>query len=335
MKRLTNQSDVPLSVAVWLASDSYGFKFNDKALSATDMGKSVRQLILRNRLREAGTTIIVEEDITRRIASRMGHAIHDSIEQVWRDPIKRNIGLEQLGIPQQVRDRIVIDPTEEFLEKNPKAIPVYMEVRTNKQINGYTISGQFDFLAEGQLEDFKSAGTYVFEKGVNDDKFALQGSIYRWLNPDKIKKDTTRINYLFKDWSENKAKASPKYPQSPVTAVEIKLMTPAETEQFIITKTNHLDAHKDTPEPELPFCTAEELWQGEPEYKYFAKAESTRASKVFGNDASAAYQHLASKGGRGIIKEIPAKAKACHYCDAFQVCSQAQQLLETGVLEPK
>lgn len=335
MKRLTNNSNLPLSVSVWLAADSYDFKFNDKRLSATDMGKSVRQLILRNRIRQAGDTVIMQEDITQRLNSRMGHAIHDSIEAVWRDETRRNIALAQLGIPEQVRNRIVINPSSEYVEANPDCIPVYMEQRTSKEIAGYTISGQFDFLAEAQLEDFKSTGTFTYEKGVNDDKFRLQGSIYRWLNPTLIKKPTTRINYLFKDWSANKAMQSPKYPQSPAMSVPIKLMSIEETEQYLRTKLNQLDKHKDTPETELPFCSAEELWQGSPEYKYFAKADSVRASKNFGSDVKAAYAHLQSKGNKGLIREIPSEAKACAYCEASDICSQRKQLEASGIYKPK
>lgn len=335
MKRLTNNSNLPLSVAVWLASDSYDFKFNDKRLSATDMGKSVRQLILRNRIRQAGDTIIMQEDITQRLKSRFGHAVHDAIENVWLDENRRNMALSQLGIPKQVQERIHVNPTSEYLEQNPDCIPVYMEQRTSKELNGYTISGQFDFLAEAQLEDFKTTGTYTFEKGVNDNKFALQGSIYRWLNPTLIKKPATKINYLFTDWSANKALASPKYPQSPVMSVPIKLMSLEETEQYLKNKLNQLDIHKETPETELPFCSAEELWQGEPEYKYFAKPESTRATKVFGNDVKAAYAYLQGRGGRGLIREIPSEARACAFCECHDICSQRKQLEASGIFKPK
>ncbi len=335
MKRLTNNSNLPLSVAVWLASDSYDFKFNDKRLSATDMGKSIRQLVLRNRLRQAGDTIIMQEDITQRLKSRFGHAIHDAIENVWNNEDRRNMALAQLGYPEQVRKRIVINPSSEYVEQNPNCIPVYMEQRNSREIAGYTISGQFDFLAEAQLEDFKSTGTYTYEKGVNDKKFALQGSIYRWLNITLIKKPTVKINYLFTDWNANKALASNKYPPSPVMSVPIKLWSVEETEQYLRTKLMQLDANKEVPETELPFCSAEELWQGDTEYKYFAKAESIRASKNFGTDVRAAYAHLQSKGNKGLIREIPSEARACAYCECHDICSQRKQLEASGIFKPK
>jgi len=336
-KRLTNNTGLPLSSAVWLAADNYDFKFNEKALSATDLSKSTRALILRNRMVQDGSTIVVEEDISSRFPSRLGHAIHNDIERVWMDEKTRNIALEQLGIPQQVRERIVLNPSEEYLEKHPRAIPVYMEQRTNKEFMGYTISGQFDFLAEGQLEDFKSTGTYVAQKRVNDKKFVLQGSIYRWLNPDKIKKDTTRINYFLKDWSEGKALSNPKYPQAAVMAVPIKLMSLEDTEHFIRSKLISMETYKDTPEPELPLCTAEELWQDPDKYKYYTKPDALRCAPGgnFGTDAAAAYKHLQDKGGKGIIKTISGEAKACKYCDASAICSQRQQLEDAGIYKPK
>ncbi len=334
-KRLTNSTNLPVSTAVWLAADNYDFKFNEKALSATDLGKSVRAIILRNRMVASGATVVVEEDIVHRFPARLGHAVHDAIENVWTNEKIRNIALEQLGVPKSVRDRIQVNPTPEFIERNPNTIPVYMEQRTNKEIMGYIISGQFDFLMMGQLEDFKSTSTFVWEKRVSDTKFGLQGSIYKWLNPEKITKDTTTINYLLKDWSENKALANPKYPQAPVMAEPIKLMTVQETENYIRNKLTAIEANKNTPEPELPLCTPEELWQSPTEYKYFAKPDSARASKVFGTDVSAAYQHLSDKGGKGLIKEIQGEVKACTYCDAKDICTQRQQLQDAGLFKPK
>lgn len=334
MKRLTNHTNIPLSVAAWLASDNYNFKPNEKAISATDLGKSVRQLVLRNRLRAAGGEVIEEMDIAERFSSRLGTAIHDAIEAVWVNQDARNSALTQLGIPKQVRDRLVYNPSPEEIAANPKCIPVFMEQRTNKELNGYTISGQFDFLAEGQLEDFKSTGSYSVEKQLNEAKFALQGSIYRWLNPDKITKETTRINYIIKDWSAAKAKASPKYPKSCITTVNLPLMSYEDTEKYIANKLSSIDKHKTTPEPELPLCTAEELWQDSDTYKYFTRPDSTRASKVFGNDSVAAYKHLADKGGKGLIRTFPGEVRACKYCDAKDICTQRKELQESGLFKP-
>ncbi|UOX40283.1 putative RecB family exonuclease [Vibrio phage PhiImVa-1] len=330
--KLLNDTNIPLSMAVWLASNTYDFKPDPKSLSATDFNKSIRQIVMRNRLNAMETMNQDEKDISSLVKSKMGTAIHDAIERTWLDPNQVKRAMLALGYPEKVIDRIKVNPNPEDLQ--PEDIPVYMEIRKDIMIDGYKISGKFDFAAEGKLSDFKTTGTWKWNKLAKaDDDYRRQGSIYRLIHKDILFEDFLEIVFLFTDWSEAKAKADPKYPQGPVQPHKVKLWSEEETTQFIRGFIREIERHKDTPEPELPECTPDQLWQDEPTYKYYKNPEKlTRATKNF-DDFYQAQQQFIKDGGVGVIKTVYGEAKACKYCPALNHCSQAKRLVESGTLK--
>lgn len=260
----------------------------------------------------------------------MGSAIHSSIEYTWKNYYKN--ALENLGYPSYVINSIRINPTKEEVE-NEDIIPIYMEQRSYKPLGNYLVSGKYDFVIEGRVEDFKSTSTFTYTSGSKDNDYILQGSIYRWLNPDIITEDVMCIQFIFTDWSAAKAKADPNYPQKRHLTRTYNLLSLEDTERFIKQKLKLLDQYWDKPEEEIPHCTDEELWRSEPVWKYYKNPDKLdRSTKNFDNKQDA-YIRLAQDGNIGIVKEVPGKAIACKYCKAFAVCTQKDQLIATGDLE--
>lgn len=331
MAKLSNNTNIPLSVAVLLASNSYDFKPNAKSLSATDFNRSVRQVILRNRAGITDNADLEPTDIATLVKSKNGTAIHDAIEKVWLNKNIRDKAMKDLGYPQSVIDRIVVNPDPATLKETD--VPVYMEIRKSIEIDGYTISGKFDFVAEGSLTDFKSTGTFTYEKQTNSDKYKVQGSIYRLIHEDIIDKDFMTIVFWFTDWNGGKAKASPKYPQSAVLPQKIELMTKEETYNYMRQFISQVELHQNTPEPDLPECTQEDLWQGAPVYKYYRDPNKRSRATANFDDMYSAQQRYIKDGGTGIIVTVPGKAKACNYCSAASVCTQRQRLIAEGTLD--
>ena len=327
---LCNNSNIPLSVAVFLASESYDFKPNPRSLSATDFNRSVRQIVLRNRS-NAAESPTEPVDIASLVKSKNGTAIHDSIERVWLDETKRNAGLRNLGYPESVIKRIVVNPEPSSV--TPEQIPVYMEQRKTIELDGWTISGKFDFVAEGTLTDFKSTGTFTYTKKVNDEKFRNQGSIYKVIHKDIITNEHMHIVFWFTDWKEALSKSDPTYPKTAVMPYPIKLMSEEETKQFMRKHIKAIEANENTPEPMLPICTAEELWQDEPTYKYYKDPlKKTRSTKNF-TDFLEARTYFAQQGGVGELVTVQGKAMACNYCNVSSMCSQYKQLKEAGMIK--
>jgi hypothetical protein len=313
---ITNNTGISLPLAVWLIDDNYDYVNEPNYISATGLMKPLRHIILPRRVTER-----TAPDVTDFISRALGHSLHDSIEKAWLKNSKRNLAL--LGFPESVQERILINPTPEELNQKENAIPIYLEKRNVRSLGKYRIGGKFDMVADGIVNDYKSTTAFTWMHGTRDDKHALQGSIYRWLNPDKVTEDFIRINYIFTDWQKFSAKSNPAYPQQRVQHKDIPLLSIAETEQWMRNKLALVDKYMDADEADIPECTDAELWRSDPVYKYFSDPTKTsgRSSKNF-DDAASARVYMVEKGGKGIVKAVPGEVKRCGYCDAFSVCTQ-------------
>lgn len=323
MTQYLNTSQVPLSLAVFLASDSYDHEEN--VISATTLLKPIRQVILSSRIAKEDQSV----DLIQMLPSRMGSAIHDAIETSWTSNYDR--AMAALGYPKKVIERVLINPNQE--EELPEwAIPIYLEQRAYKQVGKFRVSGKFDFVGEGFLEDFKTTSVYTYIRGSKDDDYIQQGSIYRWLNPKIITQDKMAIQFIFTDWSKAKAMADPKYPSQRTVRKTFDLKPVPETERFVQHKLNQLDQYWHVPEPQLPHCTDVELWRSDPVFKYYKNPDKTsRATKNF-DTRQEAYIRLAEDGGKGIVVERPGEVTACKFCPGFSLCSQKDLLIERGEL---
>lgn len=319
---ITNYAGVSLPLAVWLAADGYDFApGQSRSISATGIMKPVRQILLRERLTEETA---IKPDVSDFIASRLGHTIHDGIEKAWTNDYRSS--MRKLGYPEKLVQRTVVNPTE--LKEG--MLPVYIEQRHSREIRGYKLSGKFDMILEGEVNDFKSTSAYAAIHGSKDEDYKIQGSIYRWINPEKATADFMTIHFIFTDWQKALARSSAAsggtYPQSRLQSKRFELMSLDETEAWLNNKIDALEAAADLDEPDLPYCTDEELWRSDAVWKYFSDAtkaniKGSRSSKNFDNPIDAR-AHQASKGGKGAILHVPGQVKACAYCPAFPICTQ-------------
>lgn len=317
--KYTNVHNIPLPLAVFLATDHYDHTPN--TISVTSLLRPTRQLVLSLRL-SADERLT---DVSDLVSSRMGSAIHTAIEQAWLSPQQ---ALLDLGFHQKVIDRIKVNPTQ----PNPKDINVFMEKRSSKTIAGYTVTGKFDFVAENKVQDFKSTSVYTYLNQSNVEKYQLQGSMYRWLNPDIISADTMTIHYIFTDWNKAEALRNKDYPPKRVHAQHIPLLSVEQTEHWVRQKLTQIKRYQDTPEDQLPLCSDEELWRKPTVYKYYKDpTKTTRATKNF-DDLAAASAYMADNQGKGVIKEVKGQVIACRYCPVFHLCSQKDTYLNSGEL---
>lgn len=325
MKTLTNRFNLPMSMAVFLAADDYdGPQAEEgvKVISATSLLKSTRQVVLGFRLPEETFT-----DVSDLISSRMGQAYHTAVEHAWLTNLQKS--LESLGYPKRLRDAIVVNPEPGTDLKNK--VPVYLEQRAEKKIAGWVVSGKFDLIVDGVLEDVKSTSTYTYEKQTNKDKYSQQGSIYKWLNPDLITSDHIQINYIFTDWTARYA-SKQGYPPLKIHAQKIPLMSVKETENFIKSKLREIDKYLEADEYQIPLCSDEDLWRSEAKWQYWSNPNNKQATKNF-DSLLEANTHLLSKGNKGVVIKKEGEVKACKYCPVFNLCSQKDSLIQSGELK--
>lgn len=327
-QKYSNSLNMPLSLAVYLATDHYDHAAVGAGLSATTLIKPIKQVILGKRATgEEGIS-----DVASMVSSRVGTSIHTGIKEAWLNNHEQ--ALRDLGYPEAIIKKVVINPPAGTDLKGK--IPVYLEVRTSKEVCGIIVSGEFDFVAEGKLEDHKSTGVFTFMKNTKEDDYIAQGSIYRWLNPELIKDDHIGINYIFMDWSAAQAKQQPdKYPQQRLLQKKYRLWSYEDTDLYVKDRVTTLLKLWDAPEKLLPPCSDKDLWRSEPQFKFYAKKENahngSRSTKNFDTHVDA-QAHFHKTGATGYVKIVPGEVKACHYCPGFNLCTQKDALIASGDL---
>lgn len=322
----TNDTNLPLSLAVFLAYDEYPVT-DDKTISVTTLLKPIKQIVLGMRVTKGDK----KQDISTNIASAFGTAMHNGIEKAWTsDKLPETLAL--LGHPPGLIKHIKVNPKDSELKEDD--IAVYTEYRTSKEFMGWIISGEFDFVADGRVRDFKTTGTYTYMNNTMVDKYPLQGSMYRWLNPEKITDDVMAIDYIFTDWSGLSAatQGSKGYPSSRMMEQLFKLMSLEDTESFVAEKLRMIDKYLQCEEYEIPACTNEDLWVEPSKFKYYKTASAKRATRVY-DTPEEAYAHMRRDGSTGSVIEHKGAVKACKWCPALSNCEQANRYINSGELK--
>lgn len=329
--KFTNITGISLSMAVWLSEDLYDHNDDPNTISVTTLIKPLKSILLSMRVPPSSQPV----DVSTLVASRVGTDIHTGVENAWLNSYASS--MLALGFPQSVIDLIAVNPTQADLdlaeEDDVEIIPVYMELRSSRKVGKYTVSGKFDFVADGILEDVKSTGTYTYIKRSKDLDYKLQGSMYKWLNPSIITEDVMQIQYVFTDWKAGDAMRDKKYPPAKQMAYPIKLMSDQETNSFVEAKVRAIDEGMDKPESEMPMCTPEELWRDAPVFKYYKNPlKMSRSTKNF-DTIQAANIRLIEDKSVGVVVQVPGMVKACKYCNAITVCEQAKSYVADGSLK--
>ena len=316
--RITNNTGISLSMAVWLAHNEYSPGVNPnpntEMISATTLLKPSRQFILGQRIPKEHQVM----DVTEVVASRFGHAMHSSVENAW--TVGYVEAMKQLGYPEKVIQSVRINP--DVVEEGD--FPVYLEQRGYNLFDGITITGQLDQIINGELNDTKTTSVYTYLYGTKLDDYQKQMSIYRWLFPDKVTSEIAKIQHVFTDWQRSGMAQNPDYPQSRVVEVPIELLSIKDTEDFIRGRLQEIRNNVTKKEADVIHCTEKELWMSPPVFKYYTDPEKAklggRATKNFDNLAEA-NQHLANRSKGVVITKI-SEPKACGYCPVFEICTQ-------------
>ena len=335
---------IPLQIQIWLATNTYKSSKDPKTLSATAFLKSVKSLILSGRAQDqideavtngdfSALQALNKPDLLGLMKSRMGTAMHDSVERAWKTNYVN--AFKDLGYSNAYIDRIVVNPEPD--EELPEdAIVVYTEKRLERNISGYTVSGELDFVFNKVIQDLKTTSTYAF-KYADDAKHTMQMSIYKWIfegNGIELS-DHAQINYIFNDWSKiaRDRDKTGKYPPLATIGVEVILNTSEEVETFLKNKIDLIELHHDSDEEHLPECTPEEVWQRESKWAYYTDPTKItgKAYRVFDTYEEAV--KLRNERGNGIIQERPGQVTFCNFCAGASLCKQKDRYIDAGLLE--
>ena len=324
----TNRENIPIALAVWLAAnDGYDLKRSDDVVSATSLMKPTKSFILGQRVHNSETEEHVV-DVADLIRARLGTAVHTAAEVSWL--YSRENALRALGMPDHVIDRIKVNPDE---PSEDPSLDVYLEQRANRAIGKWIVSGKFDFVVNGRVQDIKTTKTFNWIAGTNDEKYQMQGSIYRWLNPEIITDDYMDVLMVFTDWSPLQAMTNKDYPKREILVRTLPLHSLEHTERYVKNRLAELERYWDADQADMPRCTPKELWQNPAKYAYYKNPKAARATKLYDTpqEANAAKAKDGVPGSK--VVERKAEPKYCKYCDGRTMCLQAEQYIAEGLLK--
>lgn len=277
---LTNRLKLPRSIVAAVTNDPY---------TRGDSDISVTQLIsppYQRRLRESSEVEQVE-DVSDRVWSLLGQCVHLLLERAY---------------PAHIGD------TNAFLE-----------LRLFHEILGWKVSGQFDVLEDGCLQDFKVTSVWSV-MGDTKIEWEQQLNLLRYLcHVNKLGVDSLRIVAILRDWSKSKASMNPGYPRAQVEVIDIPMWSLEKAEEYLIER---VKAHQDsTP----PVCSDKERWK---KNDIFAVMKEGRKSAVRLYDTSEhenaeqlANVHAETAGdGHFVVKRAGEFTRCQNYCNVSHVC---------------
>lgn len=329
---LTNLGNFSLPVAVWLAADNYDLIPRPNTISVTGLLKPLKCILLTQKIEQA--SLGGDMDVMALIPSRMGSAVHSAVEHAWLNNLPQ--ALNDMGVPADFQKKIKVNPKPEEIE--PDDYVIYIEQRVEKEFEGYTVSGKFDFVENGRVKDVKTTSVFNWIEGGNDDKYAWQGSLYRLLNPELITDNVMDVEFIFTDYKELSAKTDKDYPARRIMTRTLSLKSLAEAEHFVRNKIRDIKRYQGSTESQMPPCTSKEVWQQPTTWAYYknilpgGSTDGVRATKVFTNE-QVALTHFSSVGNSGSLQKRPGKVKFCTYCSGRPLCQQAERYVQLKLLE--
>lgn len=326
--KYSNRGGLSIYAQVFLATDWYDHE--QAGLSATTLLKPIKQVILGKRVEEG----MVIPDVADQIASSVGSAVHDGFEKAWTNNPDLVNTLISVGVAPGAAKKVVVNPTPAQVEAGG-IIPAYFEIRLQKEVMGIKVTGKFDAVIDGVVEDLKTTSVWTYMKGRKDEDYIAQGSIYRWLDPKLITKDYMNLTFQFTDWSKAQSFADG-YPPERMLTKRFNLWPVDKTEAYVVKRVEDLVRLMDAPEEMLPRCSDDDLWRSDTVWKYYKNPQKAyepgaRSTKNFTNAGDAAYQ-LSKDGNVGVVVERKGEVKACLYCPGYMVCKQKDELIASGDL---
>jgi hypothetical protein len=230
---LTNIHGLPQALVDAVRNDPYK---GGGDISVTKLIDAPQVQALRKKYGEA-----IVEDVTERIWSLLGQAVHTVLERANKSDI--------------------------------------VEERLYAKVEGWDVSGQFDRmdLTGDTLDDYKCTSTYKVTMSDMKD-WERQLNVLRWLavkNGYPVEK--LRIIAILRDWRKAEAKRKPDYPQQAVATIDIPVWPLEKTEAYILERVR---LHQLVEQGGVVPCTDEERWYEGTTYALMKKG-GKRAIRVY------------------------------------------------------
>ncbi len=281
---LTNRLGLPQAIVDAVTNDPYSKGRSDI---------SVTQLIQPPYQRKLRTEVEVVEDTADRIWSLVGQIGHGIVERAY---------------PQvYAHDAKNLPMLEDY-----RKYGVVAEHRLFTEVNGWTVSGQFDVIEAGHLRDFKFTTVWSV-MGETKTEWINQLNLLRLLAiRSGIDVNALGIVAVLRDWSKGKSK-SEGYPRQQVVAVDIPVWPLEQTEAYLLER---VKAHQDASPPP---CTDDERWKRGDVYAVM-KVGRKAAVKLHEDGAAAGAHALELGKGHSVVKREGEFHRCMAYCNVAHEC---------------
>ncbi|MEA1048388.1 hypothetical protein U5801_00935 [Lamprobacter modestohalophilus] len=200
---------------------------------------------------------------------------------------------------------------------------VRVEQRLSVEIDGWTVSGQYDRWERGCLSDYKVTTVYAVSDAPKREWIEQLNVLAYLCQKNDLQVNNLEIVLILRDWSAAQAERNDQYPQAPVITVQVPLWTMEETEVFVRKRLAMHKAALAVSDDQLPECTEKERWCTETTYAVM-KPNRIRALRVFDNAVEA--ESLASQTSGAWVEIRPGESKRCKFCAVSGFCSQFDKL---------
>ena len=267
---ITNKHGLPEALVRAVQNDPYSAGASDISVTKLIDSPQRRQLLMNH-------VALIEEDVSERIWSLLGQAVHHILERAGTDTM--------------------------------------VEERLYAEVDGWTLSGQFDrlHLASKTLSDYKVTTTY---KAKGDDNWTRQLNVLRWLaHQNGIAVDHLEIVAIFRDFRKSEVGRSPEYPQLNVKVIPISVWPLDETEEYV---RQRIKLHQLAQDGEAEvWCSDEERWYTGDKWA-LVKPGGKRALRVLDEKPDEVPEGL-------VLEHRPGIYRRCEqYCEVAKWCSQWQ-----------
>lgn len=279
--KITNNANLPAPLVRALTRDSRPRVPNRISLTELIQSPQIRALTIRHEAE-------LEEDAADRIWALMGTLLHGALEK-FVDKEQGEIGEEKLEM----------------------------------EVLGWTLVGKYDLseiTLDGELlTDWKLTSVWSVREGLKPE-WEQQLNVYAQLVRNTGRTvNQIQVVAIGRDWSKNKARFDPDYPQQHVKVIAVPLWTEEETLRFI---EERVRLHQEAEKGNWPECTNEERWARPTQWALMKKGQK-KAVKLFATKHAAEWaiakdQYIVGRAGESV--------RCNSYCAVSQFCEQKKQI---------
>jgi hypothetical protein len=227
-------------------------------------------------------------------------------------------------IEEDVSDRIwaMLGTAAHYVVENAGGDNILQEGYIEAKVGDVTLSGTFDLYDGEELTDVKTLSVWSIIYGDKTNEWEKQLNTYAYLLRS-IGFSVKRLSIvaIMRDWSKSKAKLDASYPQAQAIKIPVKLWSDDASRAYVEESIEHFELNKNTPDDDLPECTAEERWQSETVYAVMKDGRKSAVKLHDSIEAASAHVIELGKGHQVVVR--PGEWKRCaDYCNVCRFCSQ-------------